>query len=401
MTSEIQRDIEIISSIAVVPKILEVICRSTGMGFAAVARVTSKEWIAMEVLDQINFGLKPGGSLVLETTICHEIQQHHNPVVIDEVSTDPLYQHHHTPAQYGFQSYISIPIFKKDGTFFGTLCAIDPRPNKLNNPETIGMFQLYADLIAFHMQHVEEKQTIEAKLREEKEIALLREQFIAILGHDLRNPVGAIMSGAELLKTFNLDDNGKQITTIIQNSSYRITGLIENMLDFAQGRLGGGIKINAILDFSLEESLHQVIRELKLMYPQRDVRVTFAINRQIYCDGKRIAQLFSNLLGNALAYGDPEKPVTIEAHSTSNEFILSVCNAGQRIPDNVIAHLFQPFSRGTVKMGQKGLGLGLYIANEIALAHMGHIEVSSSEKETCFTLKMPAPNTTVLLGNQV
>src|ERR1700748_141130 len=170
MSPEIQKEIEFLSVNTVVPKILEVICRATGMGFAAIARVTDKEWIACAVLDQINFGLKEGGSLVLETTICNEIMQHHHPVVIDEVAGDPYYSQHHTPAMYGFQSYISIPIFRKNRAFFGTLCAIDPHPAKLNNPETIGMFQLYADLISFHLDNMEEKASIEKKLTEEKEI---------------------------------------------------------------------------------------------------------------------------------------------------------------------------------------------------------------------------------------
>ena len=113
-------DVEAVSSIDAVPSILEVICRTTGMGFAAVARVTSDRWIACAVRDEIQFGLKPGGELKVETTICHEIRQNHQAVVIDHVAEDELYAHHHTPAMYGIQSYISMPIMLKDGSFFGT-----------------------------------------------------------------------------------------------------------------------------------------------------------------------------------------------------------------------------------------------------------------------------------------
>lgn len=387
--TEILPDINTISKITVVPKILEVICRTTGMGFAAVARVTDKEWIACAVIDEIEFGLKPGGSLVLETTICHEIQQHHNPVVIDHVAADSIYSNHHTPNMYGFQSYISIPIFRKNGQFFGTLCAIDPRPAKLNNPETIGMFQLYADLISFHLNNIEELQTAENRLREEQKIALLRDQFIAILGHDLRNPVSAVLSGAQILKTLNIDEQAKSIAQIIQNASYRITSLIENMLDFAQGGLGGGIKLNPGTDFSLEDILHQVIKELKLVHPERDIEVNIAINGEIYCDGKRIAQLFSNLLSNAISYGAKDAPIIVEAGNNSTEFTLSVSNKGEEIPEAIIPHLFRPFSRGAATPGQKGLGLGLFIASEIAAAHNGTIEVTSDKEQTCFSLRIP------------
>ena len=100
----------------------------TGMGFAAVARVTTDRWIACQLLDKIEFGLKPGDELKIKTTICDEIRDSGQSVFIDHVADDPLWRTHHTPAMYGFQSYISIPILLADGSFFGTLCAIDPNP---------------------------------------------------------------------------------------------------------------------------------------------------------------------------------------------------------------------------------------------------------------------------------
>lgn len=148
------KDVDVVNLIPIVPKLLETICRTTGMGFAAIARVTESKWIACSVRDEISFGLEPGGELTLETTICDEIRQSGQLVVIDHVDEDSVYCHHHTPAQYGFQSYISVPIICRDGSFFGTLCAIDPRPARLNNLETIGMFKLFAELISFHLDSV-------------------------------------------------------------------------------------------------------------------------------------------------------------------------------------------------------------------------------------------------------
>src|ERR1700710_933007 len=152
MSDDFRADIDAIDSIAAVPTILNVVCRVTGMGFAAVARVTGDRWVCLAVNDEINFGLKPGGELKVETTICHEVRQRRDAAVIDPVAEDDVYCGHPTPAMYGFQSYISMPIFLEDGSFFGTLCAIDPRPARLKNPETIGMFRLFAELIAFHLR---------------------------------------------------------------------------------------------------------------------------------------------------------------------------------------------------------------------------------------------------------
>lgn len=161
-------DVATISRIDAVPKILEVVCRITGMGFAAVARVTSDRWIACAVRDEIQFGLKPGGELKVETTICSEIRESGRAVVIDNVSQDETYCKHATPALYGFQSYISMPIFRADGLFFGTLCAIDLKPARLNRPETIGMFKLFSELIALHLDAQDRLAESEAALLDER-----------------------------------------------------------------------------------------------------------------------------------------------------------------------------------------------------------------------------------------
>lgn len=121
MDQAFSSDVERVNRLKAVPTILKVVCRTTGMRFAAVARVTTERWIACSVLDEIDFGLKPGGELQIETTICHEIRQSREPVIIDNVAEDEGWRHHATPAMYGFQSYISMPIILGDGSFFGTL----------------------------------------------------------------------------------------------------------------------------------------------------------------------------------------------------------------------------------------------------------------------------------------
>jgi signal transduction histidine kinase len=386
----IQSDIENISQIPIIPSLLEVICRTTGMGFAAVARVTEDKWVACSVRDEILFGLKKGGELKLETTICNEIRQSHQAVVIDHVDKDKNYLGHPTPRIYGFQSYISVPIFKKDGSFFGTLCAIDPKPHQLNTPEILGMFNLFVDLIAFHLQAIEKVSVTESKLKDEQVTAGLREQFIAILGHDLRNPLSAITFSSDLLLELPLDKEASSLVQIIKKSSGRMARLIKNTLDFARGRLGGGLILNQTNNEPLQQILEDVIAEHQTVRPDVQIIVSFDLKESVFCDGSRIADLLSNFLGNALSHGKPDAPVYVDAKVQKGEFWLTVINAGEKIPPNLIDRLFQPFARGEIKKGQDGLGLGLFIASEIARAHGGQISVISDETETRFTFKMPA-----------
>ncbi|MBF4518377.1 GAF domain-containing protein [Flavobacterium sp. ANB] len=131
------------------------------MGFVAVARVTEDRWITCSVLDNVEFGLKPTDELQIKTTICDDIRKNSRSVIIDNVNEDDEFRNHHTPAIYQFQSYISVPIMHQDGTFFGTLCAIDPKPNSLKTFKVREMFNLFSELISFHLNLVE--QTIENK----------------------------------------------------------------------------------------------------------------------------------------------------------------------------------------------------------------------------------------------
>ncbi len=388
LKSAIESDIKSVMSIPIVSEMLDVICKTTGMGFAAVARVTDSKWVACSIADNINFGLEVGGELDLKTTICDEIRQHGQIVVFDNVLEDPLYEDHHTPKLYGLQSYISVPIILKNGEFFGTLCAIDAKPNKINSREVISMFKFYAELLSFHLNSIKKLEHAESQLIEEKEIANLREQFIAVLGHDLRNPVGAVRNIAQLLQSGAIDDNTiKRFSTVLLNSSHRMNGLIENLMDFARGRLGKGITLSTANE-DLAPALNHVIDELQIIWPDRVIYSDISLQETITCDSKRIAQLFSNLLGNALSHGDATAPVFIDAKITDGQFILNVTNSGLPIPSDLVNSLFQPFSRADHQAESDGLGLGLYIASEISRAHNGELIVHSDEARTTFTLKM-------------
>ena len=129
-------------------RILEEVAALTGMGFVAFARVTDRRWVACQVLDQIDFGMSPGEELRISTTICSDIRESGNAVVIDDVSADPRWNSHPAPALYGFKSYVSLPIVLSDGSFYGTLCAIDPHPRKLARGDTVPMLKQFADRVA-------------------------------------------------------------------------------------------------------------------------------------------------------------------------------------------------------------------------------------------------------------
>lgn len=379
-----------ISGLADVRSILQVCARVSGMGYVVIAHVTEARWVACAVSDEIGFGLDVGGELPVETTLCNEVREKGASIAFDHASADPRWKDHATPRMYGLESYIAVPIVLADGSFFGTLCAIDPKPAPASRPDIVGMFELFAKLIASQLEGRRRLALSEAALLDARETAELRDQFIAVLGHDLRNPLAAVEAGTTLLERRAADAQSRAVIQDIKRSTARMGRLINDVLDFARGRLGGGLPITRRTGADLEGILRQVVDELRFAHPGRRVDVDFSIPVTVWADADRVAQLLSNLLANAMVHGHPNLPVVVKAVVADGVFELSVTNGGAAIPDPVRPGLFRPFNRTAISEVREGLGLGLYIARQIALAHGGDLTMTSDDKETRFIFAMPA-----------
>lgn len=388
---DIEVDVADVGRIETVPAILDLVCDLTGMGFAAVARVTESHWVACSVLDKIGFGLEPGGELKVKTTICDEIRQSGRAVTIDDVAADSAFCTHATPAMYGFRSYISVPLILRDGQFFGTLCAIDPKPALVSSKKTIRSFELWADLIAFHIDAIRKLARSEASLRDAREVSELREQFIAVLGHDLRSPLTAISAGVSTLESESQSDSSRRILALMAQSARRGMGIVDNVLDFARGRLGSGIELQHSPQCDLRSVIEQVVAEHRTAHAGRLITCVVGTLPEIRGDASRLGQLLSNLIGNALTHGDPAGEVGVRASLNDAVVEVAVSNRGPEITADILGNLFRPFFRGAPATRGKGLGLGLYIASEIARAHQARLTVESDADATTFTLRLPIP----------
>jgi signal transduction histidine kinase len=388
----LQDDIKAIANIGAVPTILQVVQQVTGLGFAVVARVTSDSWTACAVLDSIDFGMKPGDQLPIEKTLCTEVHQSGAPVIIDHVNQDTVFCGHPVPKLYGFQSYIAVPIYRRNGEYFGNLCALDPNPARLRDGKTLSMFQLFTELISLQLASEERLADQTAQLALAESAGDLREQFIAVLGHDLRSPLSAIKMGAELIATHDVPESTRRVAQRIERSADRIVDLVEDVLDFARGRLGGGIAIEPARHHlaELERRVRGVLDEIGTAHPGRTLRLTTTGSGDLACDAGRVEQVVSNLVGNALVHGAAQSPVSVGLEVIGGTLTVTVENQGA-LSDEIRHRLFQPFVRGG-RQG-KGLGLGLYIVAEIARAHGGSVDVDSSHGTTRFVVRLPTGTT--------
>lgn len=400
-------DVKRIQALDIVPSILELVCRTTGMGFSAVARVTDDKWIACAVKDDISFGLKPGGELQLETTICNEIRAHHQPIIIDEVSTDPVFVNHHTPLMYGFQSYVSIPIFLKDGTFFGTLCAIDPRPFPLKQGNTVRMFELYADLISFHL-HAQDQAIArnELLIRLQGKLEASMEdinQYAHISQHTLQEPLKKLQIFSDMIVQESQDDNDmtKQLALEINALAKGVSVMITEAGSFStvsQNRQGfERVNLNNVLNDSMAV-LGSKISEKGATVNNQLLPVVEGIPAQV-------GRLFINLLDNALKFNRQGVPPVIKVYAQmatreetqlagleadSEYFKICIEDNGMGIEEEHIPHVFNLFTK--LHTGQKntGIGMGLPQSRRIMRNHSGALHVQSQPGQgSVFTLWFP------------
>jgi len=222
-----------------------------------------------------------------------------------------------------------------------------------------------------------------------------KEMFLAMLGHDLRTPVGSILTSAQfILETEELDEPARSLISRIAGTSTRMVQMVEDLLDFTRSRLGGGIPIERTR-VSMGKLVHDVVGEVRGAYPKQTIHIDTRAEPEGEWDPARISQMLSNLIGNAAEHASADTPIEVELAGHDEEIALSIHNLGPTIPPDQVAGIFSPMkaSKGEDGAGSgpsAHLGLGLYIAERIAHAHGGRIDVESSEADgTTFTAHLP------------
>lgn len=221
-----------------------------------------------------------------------------------------------------------------------------------------------------------------------------RELFLATLGHDLRTPLNAMMLSAEVLaRSGQLDDTNTQIASRMVVSGKGMTGMIHDLLDFTRTRLGAGMPV-FVAPVDLSGLCQEVLGEFRAAHPDRSVQFDSVGDLRGQWDAARLRQVLSNLVGNAIEHGTPGGAIEVLARSEGSTVLLTVMNQGPVIASTALPTLFDPFVRATSmpesNQRRAGIGLGLYIARQIVIAHKGTITVASSEATgTVFTVRLP------------
>ncbi len=220
--------------------------------------------------------------------------------------------------------------------------------------------------------------------------------FLAILGHDVRTPLGAINMGAQfLLLDEKLHATTHKMAARILSSNKRIEEIVDNLLDFATTHLGEGIPISPS-PMNLADVCEDLVEEVRIFHPDHRIILKECCDTKVVWDSARISQAFSNLIANAVQHGSKTEPVTIRITTEGEEIVWTIHNKGDIIPPDTLRTIFDPTKRFALRtthernIGQRNLGLGLYITREIISAHGGKISIASHETEgTTFTIHLP------------
>lgn len=235
----------------------------------------------------------------------------------------------------------------------------------------------------------------ESVARYEHMVKLSQNMFLAILGHDLRNPLGTVVTGSTfVMQALDIPPRYVLVATRMFNSAKRMSKLINDLIDFTRSHLGPGIPVR-VKQGSIVAVCEEVVNELRTFHAEKQIDLHVPPQLDAIFDEGRVAQVLSNLIGNAIQYGSGDAPVTVEVRGTDNDVVIAVNNRGATIPSEKLSSVFNPMVRIAASVSndyleRTSLGIGLYISREIVHAHGGKLGLASTDDDgTTFTVTMP------------
>lgn len=375
--------IELLASLESVAALLKVVCDVSGLNVATVAEVTEQRWVACAVEDRIAYGLQPGVELDLESTLCNHVRSSHDSVVISDVEQNPTYCDHPAPGLYGWKSYLSVPVFRPNGTFFGTLCAFDrhaaPRLEQRAIVDTLeGFARLLGELIAREEQRRDET----AGPRGVVDLATLREQLLVLFEQDLQRPLQALAT-----QTVHAD---AQDAGHWQAEAQRLARRSAAAADFVRARLGAGLPLKRTLVAEVNERLAALLETLQGEFPGHTFQHQLPpLPAALRLDLPRLLQALRAVLEQAATHSAPAGPITLRGQLDDRTYQLEVESGGPVLEPAALTRLFQPALAPATAGQPPSLALGLYLAQEVVRGHGGALVARSEDGRQRFLLTLP------------
>ncbi|MBA1258705.1 sensor histidine kinase [Pseudomonas oryzihabitans] len=374
--------IELLTSLDSVAALLRVVCDISGLGVATVAEVTEQRWIACAVEDRIAFGLQPGAELDLESTLCNHARSSHDAVIISDVTQNPTYCDHPAPGLYGWKSYLSVPVFRPNGTFFGTLCAFDPQPApRLEQRPVIDTLDGFARLLGELLAREEQRREASPGARGDRDLTPLREQLLVLLEEDLQRPLQA------LSKEASADAAQAQR---LQAEAQRLAERSAAAADFVRVRLGHGLPLKLTLVEGVNERLTNLLATLQARFPDQTLGSELPeLPPAVRLDLPRLLQAMGALLEWVASRNPAGGTLLLRGELDERCYRLAVESRTAVVDPGSLSQVFQPALTEATPEQPARLELSLYLAQEVARGHGGSLVARQENGRLRFILTLP------------
>ncbi|WP_158891108.1 MULTISPECIES: GAF domain-containing protein [unclassified Pseudomonas] len=374
--------IELLASLDSVAALLRVVCDVSGLGVATVAEVTEQRWIACAVEDRIAFGLQPGAELDLESTLCNHVRSSHDAVIISDVTQNPTYCDHPAPGLYGWKSYLSVPVFRPNGTFFGTLCAFDPQPAPLlEQRPVIATLDGFARLLGELLAREEQRRAESPGPRGDLDLTPLREQLLVLLEEDLQRPLQALAKDAPLAAA-----QAQRWQAEVRRLAERSAAAA----DFVRVRLGHGLPLKPTLVAGANERLLDLLARLRTRFPDQTLGSELPeLPAALRLDLPRLLQAVEALLEWTASRNPAGGTLLLRGVLDERCYRLAVESRTAVVDPATLNQVFQPLLTQADSEQPARLDLGLYLAQEIARGHGGSLVARLEAGHLRFLLTLP------------
>ncbi len=364
-------------------KILEVLCSHTKMRYGLIRKKDGLKWGNWCVYDYQSRTIVNKNSETY-VKIYQEIRRGFSPIYIADSEQCSVGRWALLLQEFGLKSYISYPIINNSDSIVGHLSFMNTEPVHFDRSKLEMLLPVCGDLIAIDFKSVIEYRSTRKKLEQEINYSKNRELVLASLAHDLNNPVSIVKVISQYLSENISDENHKNLLKKIEEASFRMKGMIDDILDFSSIRFENR-RIRLIEQKCMDSLIRQILAEFELLH-HRKLLANISLSAKIHCDQHKLGRVFANLIGNAIKHGNPNEDIKINAFIRNENFIFSVTNEVMNSESLDFTDLFEPFVRGT---NSKGLGLGLFITREIVKIHKGKIVVDLKGSKITFKMIIP------------
>lgn len=380
-------DPTVASEVETIDRALRAVCHTTSMRVAALVQEHDGQSVVVRIVDSAGLDISSAELLSLDVPFTSGVITDHYFLSSSHPSASGRLLLKGPIHSFEFPYYVCAPVYAPNGAILGMLWAMDmERAPQLSGPVR-DLVLCLAELIGYREAVKREPDVLRSN--PDAAVQALPERVIGLLGHELRTPLSTMSTALQILVSLPIDKKGLEVVRIAQNSVRQMTETIENIVDFARARLGGGMVLHRSGSENLELILYKIVQEAQLKHPEHCVDADFDLSLPVDCDAQKVGRLASNLLTSSIKTAVAENPIHVVARTLHGALEISVTNKGAALVSSPLGTKVSQIGEEILDTNFRGGALSLFVCESIATAHGGTLNLTSNAEESSFFFRMP------------